>query len=246
MKGFGSSTFGELYADEYDTRQDPGTTNEAVELLHEIAANGKTLELAIGTGRVALPLSQRGLVIQGIEGSEKMAAKLREKPGGENIPVSIGDFADVSVEDSFDFVFLVFNTFFNLTSQAEQVRCFKNVAQHLSSQGIFLIETFVPDVRHFDDGLRTRHVDMDSVLLEATVHDPVAQTVDYQRIQIDGTGVQLRPLPMRYAWPSEIDLMANLAGMQLEDRWGDWGRSPFTASSKMHISVYRKLADSGG
>ena len=243
-KGFGSSTFGEIYAEDYDVEHDPGTTEEAVQLLSELAGTGRILELAIGTGRVALPLSQRGLTIHGIDASPAMVAKLREKPGGEAIPVSLGDFADVDVEGSFDFIFLIFNTLFNLTSQQEQVRCVENVAKRLNSGGEFLIETLVPDLCQLGDGqsLRTLHVDMNSAVLEAAVHDPVEQVVEYQRIRMTNEGMRLSPLPIRYAWPSEIDLMAKLAGLELQHRWGGWDRSPFTADSRMHVSLYRKPA----
>ena len=220
LKGFGSATFGEIYAEAYEVEHDPGTTDEAVELLAGIAGTGSTLELAIGTGRVALPLARRGLKVHGIDGSPAMVAKLREKPGGEAIPVSVGDFADVDIEGSFDFVFLIFNTLFNLTSQQEQVRCFENVAKRLNSGGQFLVETLVPDVTRFDDGqsLRTLHVDMNSAVLEAAVHDPVQQVVEYQRVRMTDDGMRLSPLPIRYAWPAEIDLMARVAGMTLQHR----------------------------
>ena len=239
---FGPSTFGELNAADYDERHDPGTTEDCVECIAEIAGTGKILELAIGTGRIALPLAERGLTIEGIEGSPDMVARLREKPGGDAIPVAIGDFAEVDVEGAFDFVFLVFNTLFNLTSQSDQVRCFRNVAQRLNDGGAFLVEAFVPDVEQFSDGQRMRamHVGFDSVWFEAARHDPVEQVIEHQRICMTADGVRMVPLPMRYAWPAEIDLMANLAGLTLEHRWGDWDRAPFTAKSEKHISIYRK------
>ena len=242
MMEFGPSTFGELNADEYDELHDPGTTDESVDLIAEIAGTGKILELAIGTGRVALPLARLGLAIQGIDGSPDMVEKLRQKPGGDTIPVSIGDFADVDVEGKFDLVFLVFNTLFNLTSQSDQVRCFQNVAKHLNDGGAFLVETFVPDLTRFTDGqkMRAMRVGFDSVWFEAAMHDPVRQLIEHQRIRLTANGVRMTPLPMRYAWPAEIDLMANLAGLELEHRWGGWDRAPFTAKSGMHISLYRK------
>ena len=243
MKEFGPSTFGELNATDYDDLHDPGTTEESVDLIAEIAGSGRILELAIGTGRVALPLARRGFSVQGIDGSSEMVAKLRQKPGGDTIPVSIGDFADVDVEGSFDLVFLVFNTLFNLTSQDEQVRCFRNVAEHLNDGGAFLVEAFVPDVTKFTDGQRMRamQVGFDSVWFEAAMHDPVRQVIEHQRVRMTADGVRMIPLPMRYAWPAEIDLMAKLAGLELEHRWGGWDRSPFTAKSDFHISVYRKI-----
>ena len=219
-------------------------------MLADLAAGGKVLELAIGTGRLALPLAARGLSVHGIDASEAMVAKLREKPGGDAIPVTIGDLADVDIDidinikgdgdGAFDLVFLVFNTLFNLTSQDDQVRCFRNVAQHLSADGVFVIEVFVPDFSNFvdDQAVRTVHLTADSAFLEASRHDPITQTVHYQYIEITSDGTRLYPLPMRYAWPSELDLMARLAGLELRERWGGWDRSPFTASSAAHVSVY--------
>lgn len=248
MKGFGPATFGALNADDYDALHDPGTTDAAVEVIAEIAGRGRILELAIGTGRVALPLALRGLDIAGIDGSPEMVAKLREKPGGEGIPVTIGDFADVGVEGTFDHVFLVFNTLFNLPSQDDQLRCFKNVANRLRDNGTFLIETFVPDLSDYGSGqnVRTMQLDMESVWLEAAIHDPVRQILELQRIRITNEGMRLVPLPIRYAWPAEIDLMARLAGLERKHRWGGWDRTPFTADSRMHVSVYQKVGSQPG
>ena len=242
MEGFGPATFGELNAEDYDALHDPGTTEISVDLIADIAGTGRVLELAIGTGRMALPLAARGLEMHGIEGSPEMLAKLREKPGGDKIPVSIGDFADVDIDGEFGHVFLVFNTLFNLPSQSAQVRCFQNVAKRLSKGGTFLVETYVPDFAQFKNGqnLRTMQVGLTSAWLEASKHDPVTQTLDHQRIRITDEGIRLVPLPMRYAWPAEIDLMAQLAGLRLKHRWGSWDRAPFTADSKMHVSIYEK------
>ncbi len=242
MEGFDETTFGTLNADDYDALHDPGTTAESVALISELAGQGRILELAIGTGRMALPLVALGHDVSGIEGSPLMVEKLRTKPGGEAIEVVIGDFADVAIDGPFDHVFLVFNTFFNLLSQEAQVRCFANVAQRLTEGGTFLVETFVPDQSGFADGQRvqTKRLDMTTVWLEAALHDPVRQLLEFQRIRITQDGVRMVPLPMRYAWPSEIDLMARLAGLSLRDRWGGWDRRPFDASSKMHVSVYQK------
>jgi len=242
MEGFDETTFGTLNADDYDALHDPGTTAESVALISELAGQGRILELAIGTGRMALPLVALGHDVSGIEGSPLMVEKLRAKPGGEAIEVVIGDFADVAIDGPFDHVFLVFNTFFNLLSQEAQVRCFANVAQRLTEGGTFLVETFVPDQSGFADGQRvqTKRLDMTTVWLEAALHDPVRQLLEFQRIRITQDGVRMVPLPMRYAWPSEIDLMARLAGLSLRDRWGGWDRRPFDASSKMHVSVYQK------
>jgi SAM-dependent methyltransferase len=242
LEGFNASTFGELNADDYDELHDPGTTGATVRLVSELAGDGSILELAIGTGRIALPLAQAGHRVSGIEGSPEMVAKLREKPGSDAIDIAVGDFADVDIKGPFDHVFLVFNTLFNLQNQEDQIRCFQNVARRLTDGGTFLVETFVPDLSGFSDDQRvqTKRVDKSSVWLEAALHDPVRQLIEFQRIRITESGTRLVPLPMRYAWPSEIDLMARLAGMTRVERWGGWDRIPFDVSSKMHISVYQK------
>ncbi len=243
MRGYGPETFGELYADQYDAElkgKMETTTEQSVEVLADLANGGTVLELAIGTGRVALPLAARGLTVHGIEASEPMVQKLREKPGGQAIPVTIGDMADVAVDGSFDLVFLIFNTLFNLTSQEAQVRCFQNVARRLTPGGLFVVKAFLPDLHTFvdDQSVRAMQVEVDGVRLDVRKHDPVTQTIRYQRIRITSDGTRAAPLVLRYAWPSELDLMARLAGMTLRDRWGGWDRSPFNAASIEHVSVY--------
>ncbi len=242
IDGYDARTFGTLNAEDYDALHDPGTTEAAVDLISELAGSGDILELAIGTGRVALPLAAKGHRVQGIEASPEMVAKLRAKPGGADISVHIGDMADVGVDGPFDHAFLIYNTFFNLPDQMAQVRCFRNVAARLRPGGTFLIETFVPDLSDFSEGQRVRaqRLDMTSVWLEAARLDTVAQRIEFQRIRITENGMKLVPLPMRYAYVPEIDLMAMLAGLELQHRWGGWDRSPFDASSTMHVSVYRK------
>jgi SAM-dependent methyltransferase len=196
--------------------------------------------LAIGTGRVALPLAARGLTVHGIEASEAMAAQLREKPGGSAIPLEIGDMAEVHLNDTFDLIYLVFNTIFNLTTQEAQVRCFHNAARHLNSGGVFVIETVVPDLSGYVDGQRMKGswARIDSARFEIAIHDPVLQTVAFQRIVISEDGTRMVPHFMRYAWPSELDLMAQLAGLERRERWAWWDRSSFTADSKSHVTVY--------
>ncbi|MBA4227461.1 MAG: class I SAM-dependent methyltransferase [Hyphomonas sp.] len=244
MKGYGPETFGTLNAEDYDLLHDPGTTDAAVDLLADLSRDQRTLELAIGTGRIALPMARRGCDISGIEASPEMVAKLREKPGGEAIPVTMGDMSEVLADGRFGFIFLIFNTLFNLTSQEAQLRCFRNAASMLDPGGAFLVEAFVPDIAQFRDhrSLKPKHLDRHSLTLEAAIHDPVKQVVEYQYLRFTPEGVRMTPLPMRYAWPSEIDLMARLAGLQLESRWGGWDRAAFTASTRMHISLYRKPA----
>ena len=244
MKKYGPETFGELNADEYDLLHNPGTTDAAIDLLSEFALPGRTLELAISTGRVALPMAARGCRIEGIEASPLMVEKLREKPGGQDIPVTVGDMSEVRAEGDFDFIFLIFNTLYNLTSQAAQVKCFRNAVAMLAPGGAFLIEAFVPDLSQFHDhrSVKPRHVSFGALALEAAVHDPVTQRIDYQVLRVTSEGTRLTPLPMRYAWPQETDMMAQLAGLDLESRWGGWDKCAFTADSRMHISVYRKPA----
>lgn len=242
MEDYGSKTFGELHADNYDTLHDPGTTDVSVDFLSELCGDGKVLELAIGTGRVAVPLAERGVNIHGFDASDKMLAKLKEKSGGKNISVSVADMADFDMGETFDFSFLIFNTIFNLTSQAAQLKCFVNVARHLNPGGKFLVEALVPDLSEFKDGQRFRLKKMsaDSVVFEVAAYDGVTQRIDHQRIHFSDEGSRLVPLPMRYVWPPEMDLMARLAGLELETRWGGWDKCAFDAKSPMHISLYVK------
>ena len=245
MKEYGTKTFGELNARWYDGMYEElmvKETRDSVETLAELAGGGKVLELAIGTGRVALPLAAHGLTVHGIEASEAMVAQLREKPGGNAIPVEIGDMAEVRVNGAFDLIYLVFNTIFNLTTQEAQVCCFQNAAQHLNAGGVFVVETVVPDLSGYVDGQRMKGswARMDSARFEIAIHDPVLQTVQFQRIVISEDGTRMTPHFMRYAWPSELDLMAQLAGLERRERWAWWDRSPFTAGSKSHVSVYAR------
>jgi SAM-dependent methyltransferase len=198
------------------------------------------LELAIGTGRLALPLAERGLEVRGIDASEAMVAKLREKPGGDRIPVTMGDFADVGVEGSYSLIFIGFNTFFALLTQEDQLRCFANVAEHLARGGVFALEAFFPDLARYDRGQRVNVIRLnpDEVMLDASLHDPVGQRVEAEHIVITEQGIRLYPVNLRYAFPAELDLMARLAGLELKERWGGWGREPFTADSPRHVSVY--------
>lgn len=243
MSLFGAPEFfEERYADDYDERTtlDPAP---AVEFLAGLApAGARVLELAVGTGRVALPLAARGYAVEGVEGSAAMVAKLRAKPGGDAIPTVVADMADVAVDGPFRLAYLVYNTLFNLTTQARQVDCFGNVARVLEPGGLFVLECFIQDLTEFDHGQRTstRALSEGSVFLDLQVHDPVEQTVTYQRVTIDAAGTQLRPLRLRYCWPSELDLMARLAGMRLRERYTDWDRSPFTGRSDRHVSVYER------
>jgi SAM-dependent methyltransferase len=243
MEGYGPATYGDRIADTYDELyRDTLDTEGAVEALAELARDGPVLELAIGTGRLALPLAERGLEIHGIDASERMVAKLREKPGGDAIPVTMGDFAEVAVEGTYSLIFLVFNTLFALLTQEDQLRCFANAAKHLADGGVFVVEAFMPDLARFDRGQRAHvnHVDAERVMFDTSRHDPIEQRVDSQHVVITEGATKLYPVAIRYAFPSELDLMARLAGLELRERWGNWKREPFTAESGRHVSVYAR------
>jgi SAM-dependent methyltransferase len=242
VSDYDAASYGDKIADVYDEWYSKLDTSGAVDLLAELAGTGPVLELGIGTGRVALPLSERGVDVHGIDASGAMVAKLRAKPGGDRIPVTMGDFADVAVEGQFALVAVVFSTLFALTSQEEQLRCFRNVAQHLTDAGLFVLEAFVPDVARFDRLQRVGAAKLkdDELMLEASRHDPTRQRVDSRHVVLSDEGIKLYPVKVRYAYPSELDLMAQLAGLQLRERWGGWRREPFSASSIWHVSVYER------
>jgi SAM-dependent methyltransferase len=233
------STYGDRIADQYDAMHPP-IDQTAIDLLAELAAGGPVLELGIGTGRIALPLASRGLKVQGVDASEAMIARLRAKPGGNDVPVTIADFRDFDLGEKFALIFVAFNTIFALQSQEDQVQCFRTVARHLRSGGCFLIEAFVPDLARFDRDQRAsvRSLDPDSAMLELSRHDPVAQRVDSQLVHVSSRGMQLYPARLRDAWPSELDLMARLAGLTLLHRWANWRRDAFGAASAFHVSLY--------
>jgi SAM-dependent methyltransferase len=241
MKDYDISTYGESVAPSYDAMY-PACDETMVATLARLARDGRALELGIGTGRVALPLAEKGIEVCGIDASPSMIEKLRAKRGGENIPVTTGDFADVAVEGEYDLIYVVFNTFFALLTQEEQTRCFENVAERLSSRGVFVTEAFVPDPTRFTGGQATRAVQVtaDRVRLDIALHDAVSQRVTGQHVHITAQGISLLPIQIRYAWPSEMDLMARLAGLRLRDRWDDWTARPFTSESQRHISVYER------
>ena len=245
MKDFQESTYGDRIAEVYDelygSLASPALLDPMVDVLADLAGGGGALELGIGTGRIALPLAVRGVEVHGIDASVAMVDKMRRKPGGDRIPVTLGDFADVEADRCFSLVYVVFNTFFALLSQEAQVRCFGNVASRLSDGGVFLVEAFAPDLTRFERGqnIQAGIVETDQVSIHLSRHDVVAQTVATSHMYIAESGVHLYPVKLRYVWPSELDLMARLAGMRLRSRWGDWQGGPFTASSTNHVSVYK-------
>jgi SAM-dependent methyltransferase len=239
MDSHDPEAYGESVAGVYDdwySELDP----HVLDVLADLSRGGKVLELGIGTGRIALPLSAKNVEVHGIDASLSMIARLHEKPGGDRIKVTQGNFAEVPVEGKFALVYIVFNTFFMLLSQEEQVQCFKNVAQHLAPGGCFVVEAFVPDLTRFTGGQVNwaTKVTADQVLLDVSNHNAAAQRVMGQKIVITEGNVRLYPAQIRYCYPSELDLMAQLAGLRLRERWSNWKREPFTSESTKHISIY--------
>ncbi len=246
MKSYTDATYGERISEIYDELY-VECEEGMVDCLCELAAEGRVLELGIGTGRVALPLADRGLDVTGIDASKAMIDKLRSKPGGDDIGVIKGSFADFPpglAGEKFDLIFVVFNTFFALLTQEEQVQCFRSAATHLTEEGHFLTETFVPDLKRFEDGqaVRLQHLTEDTVRLDASELDLTKQQLASQHILITPNSVRLYPVRLRYAWPSELDLMAQLAGLRLRHRWSSWRKEPFTKKSTKHISIYERAS----
>jgi SAM-dependent methyltransferase len=242
-----ASTYGDRLAEVYDDWFD-SYDQASIEKLERLAEGGAALELGIGTGRLALPLAARGVKVHGIDASAAMVARLRARPGGDAIPVSIGDFADVAVAEEFSLIYVAFNTFFALLTQAEQVRCFRNVASHLVSNGKFVIEAFVPDPARFAGGhrLTVQGLNTRQLRFQISQHDSASQRVKSQNVVLGNGEVTLYPVEVRYAWPSELDLMAQLAGLRLRDRWESWTEREFTSKSESHISVYERLPSAPG
>lgn len=235
--------YGQTWAAVYDEVHGHLDPTTAVGLLYELAAGGPALELGIGTGRVALPLAARGVVVHGIDASEAMVQRLRDKPGGAEIPVTIGDFAGVAVDGGpYTLVYVVFSTIFGLPTQDAQVACFRNVEALLAPGGVFVIEAFVLDVARFDrlQRVHVNRIEPGRVDVSLSRHDPVTQQITSQHVTLTDGGVMLLPVEMRYAWPSELDLMARLAGLRLRERHGDWQRGQFTAASPTHVSIYER------
>jgi SAM-dependent methyltransferase len=213
----------------------------AVAFLEQLAGHGPALELAIGAGRIALPLAARGIRVDGIDISPAMVAQLRNKPGGKEVSVIVGDFADVPVADNYNLIFVVWNSLFNLLTQDDQVRCFQNVARHLTEEGSFVVEAYVPTFLcrlRSDQYVDTEAILVDEVKLDVLRHDISTQMIEESHVSLSPAGVRLNPVVQRYAWPAELDLMARIAGLRLAQRWGGWNREPFNSNSGMHISVY--------
>ncbi|GAA4261906.1 class I SAM-dependent methyltransferase [Dactylosporangium darangshiense] len=235
--------FGRQWAATYDRTDNPDPT-DAVAFLAGLAGAGPALELAIGSGRVALPLAARGVAVEGIEAAPEMVELMRAKPGGADIPVLVGDMADVAVDGGpYPLAYLVFNTLFNLTGEGRQEDCFRNIARVLAPGGAFVIEAFVPDPADFDrdeQQVQVRSVTDDAVTIRLHQYDRAAQTFVRQTVTFTDGGVRLKPFGMHYRWPEQIDELAAAAGLRLEARYANWRREPFGPTSRDHISVYRK------
>jgi SAM-dependent methyltransferase len=234
------------YDNTLGTMGSPEVLGPTVDLLAGLVGDGAALELAIGTGRVALPLAARGVPVSGIELSPDMVAQLRLRPGGDAIPVTIGDMTTTRIDGSFGLVYLVYNTIGNLLTQDDQVRCFENAARHLADDGLFVLECRVPTAptrptRQFVD---PEEIATDHVTLGVCSYDPVTQILDENHVHIGREGIVFGPIRLRLANPPEFDLMARIAGLRLRDRWAGWNEEPFTADSWRHVSVYERAAGS--
>lgn len=221
---------------------EPAVLEPAVAFLADLAGEGAALELGVGTGRIALPLRQRGVRVHGIDLSAAMVARLRAKPGAEDIGVTIGDFATTRVSGTFRLAYLVYNTIMNLTTQDEQVACFRNVAAHLEAGGRFVIEVMVPALQRLPPGETVRAFTVSPTRLGFDEYDIAAQTLSSHHYWVVDGRLEVSSAPYRYVWPSELDLMAQLAGMTLRERWSGWSREPFTSDSTTHVSVWEKTA----
>jgi hypothetical protein len=239
--------FDEKVAARYDDSSwgmfQPAAVDPVVDFLAGLAGDGAALELGIGTGRIAVPLARRGVPVHGIDLSEAMVARLREKPGGEGIGVTIGDFATATVDGTFTVAYLVFNTIMNLTSQDQQVACFENVAGHLQPGGCFVIEVGVPELQRLPPGDTIRAFDVSATHLGFDEYDVATQGQISHHYSIIEGRLELHSVPFRYVWPAELDLMARIAGMRLRERWSSWKRDPFTSESTMHVSVWERTAE---
>ena len=238
--------FGEGVAERYDESSaemfHPAVVGPVVDFLAGLAGDGAALEFGIGTGRIAIPLSRRGVAVHGIDLSPQMVAQLRAKPGTEGIGVTVGDFATTRVEGTFRLAYLLRNTIMNLTTQDEQVACFENVATHLEPGGCFVIEVIVPALQRLPPGETIRPFTVTPAHLGFDEYDVATQiAISHHYWMLDGR-LDARSVPFRYVWPAELDLMARLAGMTLEERWSGWRREPFTSDSTRHVSVWRKPA----
>jgi SAM-dependent methyltransferase len=235
--------FGEAVAQGYDDDGpmfDRKVLEQTVDFLVALAGDGAALEFGIGTGRVAIPLAERGIRVHGIDLSQAMVGKLRQKPGGDQIGITIGDFATTRVDGTFSLVYLVYNTIGNLTTQDRQVACFQNAADHLAPGGCFVIEVGVPDLQRLAPGERFYPFEVSPDHIGLDEYDVANQGLVSHHLSLEGGAWRRSSIPFRYVWPAELDLMARLAGMRLRERWHDWDRTPFTSDSRKHVSVWER------
>ncbi len=236
--------FGEDVAARYDDSSadmfDPAVVDPTVDFLAGLAGDGAALEFGIGTGRIALPLSRRGVSVHGIDLSDAMVARLREKPGAERIGVTLGDFATTKVDGVFSLAYIVYNTISNLTTQDSQVACFQNAAAHLGPGGCFVIEVGVPGLQRLPPGETVRAFTVSPTRLGFDEYDVASQGLISHHYRVEDGELKAHSVPFRYVWPSELDLMARIAGMTLRERWSGWQREPFTGESTKHVSVWEK------
>jgi SAM-dependent methyltransferase len=244
MDGFDPATsFGDAIAKRYDDVP-RGDEEETVAFLAHLAAGRDALELAIGTGRIALPLTRTGVRVDGIELSPDMVRRMREKPGGDAVEVTMGDMSQVGTGRRYGLVYLVFNTIGNLLTQDDQVRCFENAARHLDRDGVFVLECQIPSApaRPGHEFVDPAFIGLDRVTLDAGRYDPLTQVLDLNHIHLDPDGIRFSPIRLRLAHPPEFDLMARIAGLRLRERLGGWQGEPFTRTSWRHVSVYEPAA----
>jgi SAM-dependent methyltransferase len=243
MKGFDPRTsFGYDVSKRYDAVDTRGDEEQTVAFLARLAGQRDALEFAVGTGRIALPLAQVGVRVDGIEMSRHMVDRMHEKPDGRKVEVTMGDMSRVTTGRTYGLVYLVYNTIGNLLTQDDQVRCFENAAHHLTDDGVFVLECRVPTApsRPGHQFVDAEHVGLDQVVLDVCRYDPVTQILDENHVRISSDGVVLSPISLRLVNPPEFDLMARIAGLQLRDRWGGWNEEPYTATSWRHVSVYER------
>lgn len=236
--------FGERVAERYDASTaemfEPAVVEATVCFLADLARDGAALELGIGTGRIAVPLSQRGVRVHGIDLSSAMVSKLRAKPGAERITVTLGDFATTAVAGTFKVAYLLFNTIMNLTKQDEQVACFRNVASHLEPGGCFVVEVSIPDLQRLPPGETVRPFTVSPTRLGFDEYEVASQGLTSHHYTVEDGRLDVASVPFRYVWPSELDLMARLAGMTMRERWSGWEHEPFTSDSTKHVSVWER------
>ena len=242
MEGFDPKlSFGYETSKRYDALETRGDEEQTVAFLARLAGQREALEFAVGTGRIAVPLTRAGVRVQGIEQSQHMVDRMREKPDGEKVDVLIGDMTRVDTGSQYGLVYLVYNTIGNLLSQDDQVRCFENAARHLTNDGVFVLECRVPSApsRPGVQFVDAERVAADQVTLDVGRYDPVTQVLDENHVRISADGIALDPISLRLAHPPEFDLMARIAGLRLRDRAAGWNREPFTPASWRHVSVYQ-------